>query len=87
MIFYDSIVDIIQNYVDSTALEIFNDKNCPPEFTVSIFSDDTCGYDKIMMTVFHCGVRFTDLLFPRTDSHYGYESIDHMMKDMYNRTM
>ena len=40
----------------------------------------------IMITISH-GFKFTEKLFPRNDSHYGYDTILDQMVSMYNRTM
>lgn len=41
---------------------------------------------KILITIYHLGRRFTRTLFPRYDSYHGYDSIADLIEDMYNQT-
>lgn len=40
-----------------------------------------------MITIKHCGYKFTEKLFPRKNTEYGYDSILNQMINMYNQTM
>lgn len=82
---YKSIVDCIQEQVNDVATQWSQDQ-CPPFFLVSVGKDGG-NRDILMLTVTHSNKSFTEVLFPREDSHYGYDSIHSMMKNMYNRTM
>lgn len=81
--------DIVR-LIELEVLKIANDKwkcdKCPPQFWVSLNNEDMKN-QAIMITISHLGVKFTERLFPRTDSHYGYKSVLDQMINMYNQTM
>ena len=82
-------MDII-NIIDE-AVQILSKKNwkediCPPEFWVSLNNEDM-NNQTIMITVSHLGYRFTEKLFPRKNTEYGYDNLLDQMINMYNQTM
>ena len=85
-LFYNSIIDFIQLQVDALSKEWDSDR-CKPIFTISIGRNDKNDSDIILLTITHMSSSFTEIVFPRSDSFYGYDSIGRMMKQMYNRTM
>ena len=80
------IVNIIEEKVHELAKDRWQDDSCPPEFWVSLNNEDM-NDQAIMITVSHCGYKFTEKLFPREDTRYGYESILNQMICMYNQTI
>lgn len=86
VLFGMDIINIIEEYVQKIAKEYWNTDNCPPKFWVSLNNDDM-NNQKIMITVYHLGSKFTETLFPRSNTEYGYDSVLNQMISMYNRTM
>ena len=80
------IVSILDEVVQKLAKDSWREDNCPPEFWVSLNNDDI-NNQSIMITINHLGYKFTEKLFPRKDTHYGYDSIRNQMINMYNKTM
>lgn len=80
------IVNIIEYYVRKLAEENWKNDNCPPEFWVSLNNEDM-NNQKIMITINHLGRKFTENLFPRSNTEYGYSSVLCLMENMYNQTM
>ena len=80
------IISIIDEKVQEWAKEYWNDDKCPPDFWVSLNNDDP-NNQAIMITINHLGLKFTEYVFPRKDTEYGYDSIMNQMINMYNRTM
>ena len=80
------IVDIIEEKVEELAKEHWKNDSCPPEFWVSLNNEDM-NNQSIMITINHLGSKFTERLFPRKDTQYGYESVLNQMVNMYNQTM
>jgi hypothetical protein len=85
MSYYKSIIDILQDYINEYCCENYSKDICPPKFIVSVSED--LDEQKILLTIDHLGHAFTNVLFPRDDSYYGYSGLIEMMKNMYNRTM
>lgn len=86
-LFGASIIEIIDREIQKIAKDRFaDDKVCPPEFWVSLNNEDMKN-QKIMITVNHCGVKFTECIFPRDDAFFGYNSVEDQMINMYNQTM
>lgn len=83
--FYESIINHIQNQVNGFVEKEWRNDECPPEFTLSIGEENKS--DAILLTVFHLGQAYTERIFPRSDSYYGYSGLFDMMVNMYNRTM
>ena len=80
------IVKILETYIQKEAKKHWKDDSCPPIFWVSLDNDNM--YDqKIMITISHLNVKFTEVLFPRTEAQWGYDSVLNQMINMYNRTM
>lgn len=80
------VVNIIEEYVQGLATEHWKTDSCPPKFWVSLNNEDM-NNQKIMITVSHLGRKFTENLFPRSNTEYGYGSVLNLMINMYNRTM
>ena len=80
------IVNILDEVVQKLAKDHWRDDTCPPEFWVSLNNEDT-NNQLIMITINHLGSKFTEKLFPRKDTQYGYDSILSQMIYMYNQTM
>lgn len=80
------IVKIIENYVQKQAERHWKGDSCPPEFWVTLNNEDMSN-QMIMITINHLGVKFTEVLFPRKNTHYGYDSVLNQMINMYNQTM
>lgn len=85
-LFGKDIVSIIEEYVQKTAKEYWKNDDCPPKFWVSLNNEDMDN-QKIMITVYHLGRKFTENLFPRSNTEYGYNSVSEQMINMYNQTM
>lgn len=81
-----NIVSILEKEVQAIVKENFKDDNCPPIFWVSLNNEDM-NNQCIMITINHLGNKFTERLFPRLDTEYGYKSLISQMIDMYNQTM
>lgn len=84
--FYEDILDIIQIKVNEITDKDWDNDECKPEFKVSLLNENI-NNQKILLTVTHLGNSFTETLFPRDDSHYGYDTLESFMVDLYNRTM
>lgn len=80
------VVYIIEEKVQQLAKDYWNDDSCPPEFLVSLNNEDE-NNQSIMITICHLGRKFTEKLFPRKNTEYGYGSITSQMINMYNQTM
>ena len=86
-LFGDSIVRLIEKEIHRIARERFSwDKNSFPEFLVSLDNEDMKN-QKLMITINHNGVKFTERLFPRDNTFYGYDSVEDQMINMFNQTM
>lgn len=84
--FYDNIVDVLQEHINHlSTIEYDWDKECKPKFTISVMSEPEGDY--IIMTIEHLERQFSEKVFPRTDSHYGYDTLYNMMINLFNRTM
>lgn len=80
------IVGLINKYVQEIAKDNWKKDECSPEFWVSLNNEDMDN-QSIMITINHLGSRFTEKLFPRKNTEYGYSSLLNRMIDMYNKTM
>ena len=80
------VVNIIEKQVQDLAKAHWESDECPPEFWVSLNNEDM-NNQSIMITIKHCGCKFTERLFPRTNTEYGYASVLDQMINMYNQTM
>ena len=83
---YLDIIRILEEHIQKLAKNHWNDDECPPEFWVSLNNEDI-NNQSIMITVNHLGLKFTEKLFPRRDTEYGYGSILDQMISIYNQTM
>lgn len=82
-----SIVDLIDKQIQKMVKkEFMEDTQSPPEYWVSLNNEDM-NNQKLMITINHCGIKFTEVLFPRKDTEYGYESVLNQIINMYNQTM
>lgn len=79
------IIDVLERYVNKLAKENWKGHDQPPKFWISVDNEDMDN-QSIMITINH-GYKFTEKLFPRDNTKYGYESILDQMINMYNRTM
>lgn len=86
VLFGIDVVNIIEEKVQELAKEHWETDNCPPKFWVSLNNEDM-NNQAIMITIKHCGYKFTEKLFPRTDADYGYKSVLNQMINMYNQTL
>lgn len=84
--FNNDIMDLIDSEVVRLNTRLFNGDMCKPEFIISIGNEPNYG-DTILLTCKHLGKVYTDRVFPRHDSYYGYASISDLMIDLYNRAM
>lgn len=80
------IVRIIETHIQKEAEKHWKGDSCPPVFWVSLDNDDL-NDQKIMITISHLNVKFTEALFPRTEAQWGYDSVLNQMVNMYNRTV
>jgi hypothetical protein len=80
------IVDILERKVQELAKEHWENDNCPPEFWVSL-NNENMDNQSVMITVNHNGYKFTERLFPRKSTEYGYNTVINQMINMYNQTM
>ena len=80
------IVSIIDEQVQSWAKDYWHDDSCPPEFWVSLNNEDE-NNQSIMISIHHLDSKFTERLFPRKNTEYGYGSVINQMINMYNQTM
>ena len=81
-----NIVNILEEEVQKLVKEHWKNDDCPPEFWVSLNNEDMDN-QTILITINHLGNKFTERLFPRRNTEYGYESVLNQMIDMYNQTM
>lgn len=79
-------ITIIDEVVQKLAKDNWKEDECPPEFWVSLNNEDM-NNQSIMITINHLGYKFTEKLFPRKDTHFGYDSLLNQMINMYNQTM
>lgn len=84
--FNTDIVNLVGETVRTLAKEQWQDDACPPEFWVSLNNEDMEN-QSIMMTIHHNGYKFTERLFPRKGTEYGYGILLDQMINMYNQTM
>jgi hypothetical protein len=80
------IIKILQDYVTDFCCENYQGESYPPKFTVSI-DNEKIDNQKILLTIENGGRVLTNTVFPREDSLYGYDKLDKMMINMYNKTM
>ena len=80
------IINMIEKNIQELVKEEWKNDDCPPEFWVSLNNEDM-NNQAIMITIKHCGYKFTEKLFPRKNTEYGYESVLNQMINMYNQTM
>ena len=80
------IIGIIEEKVLNLSKEHWFEDECPPEFWVSL-NNENMNNQTIMITISHNGLKFTEKLFPRSNTEYGYESVLSQMISMYNQTI
>ena len=81
-----NIVSILEEEVQKLTKEHWKNDDCPPEFWVSLNNEDMDN-QTILITINHLGSKFTERLFPRRNTEYGYETVLNQMINMYNKTM
>ena len=81
-----NIVNILEEEVQKLVKEHWKNDDCPPEFWVSLNNEDMDN-QTILITINHLGSKFTERLFPRRNTEYGYETVLNQMINMYNQTM
>lgn len=81
-----NIVNILEEEVQKLVKEYWKNDDCPPEFWVSLNNEDM-NNQTILITINHLGSKFTERLFPRRNTEYGYETVLNQMINMYNQTM
>lgn len=84
--FYVDIIGVIDKHIQEICIENYSKDDCPPIFKTSIFTDDKKN-DIIMVSCEHLGYNYSDKIFPREDSYWGYNTIEDMLANLYNRTM
>ena len=82
---YQDLITLIEKKVQELAKENWKLDKCPPEFWVSLCNEDM-NHQQIMITINH-NYKFTQKLFPRDNTEYGYESLLDQMRYMYNQTL
>ena len=80
------IINILDAKVQLLVEDYWNNDPCPPEFWVSLNNEDE-NNQEILITINHLNNKFTERLFPRKNTDYGYDSLINQMVNMYNRTM
>ena len=80
------IISILEEKVQDYASEYWKADSCPPEFWVTLNNEDM-DHQTIMIHINHLGSKFTEKLFPRSNTDYGYGSVLNQMINMYNKTM
>lgn len=81
-----SIIDLIDEHIKEFVSENFNNDKCKPVYITSLYNGDI-NNQHILVTIVHCGQSFTENIFPRSDTEYGYDCLDNLLIDMYNQTM
>lgn len=81
-----NIINIIEKSIQDLAKSHWSEDECPPEFWVSLNNEDI-NNQLIMITINHLGCKFTEKLFPRKNTEWGYDSVLNQMINMYNQTM
>lgn len=82
-----SIIELIEQQIREIAKDEFkDDTDSPPKFIISLYKEDM-NDQSIMITINHCGIKFTEKLFPRKNTEYGYDSVKDQIINMYNQTM
>ena len=82
-----SVIELIEEKIQEMAKEEFkNDSDSPPVFIISLNNEDMEN-QSIMITINHQGIKFTEKLFPRKGTEYGYDCVLGQMINMYNQTM
>ena len=80
------IINIINETVQAWAKDYWKEDKCPPEFWVSLNNEDE-NNQTIMISINHLDYKFTEKLFPRNNTDFGYGSVLNQMINMYNKTM
>ena len=82
----DDIIYVLTKHIQRITKDKWKSDPCPPKF--DIFLDNSIlEQQKIIITVEHLGGKFAEILFPRSDALWGYDSIENLMVSMYNKTM
>lgn len=82
---YEDIIDVLEKHVRKLAKNYWKDDDCPPKFFVSLDNEDPHN-QSILLTI-NNGYKFTERLFPRDNTQFGYESIFDQMINMYYKTV
>lgn len=86
VVFGLNIVEIIEKEVCRLVEDYWSNDDCPPVFWASL-NNENPNNQSIMITINHNGIKFTERLFPRNNTDYGYDSVINQMINMYNQTM
>ena len=90
-----NVIDSIQSTVAEIAVIEYANDITPPKFTISLLYEEYSSQEpfetdyehKIIITVEHNEMAFSEVVFPCTDMVYGYSDLKDIMKYLYNRTM
>jgi len=80
------IIDCIQEKVDRIAEIQYENDECKPIFNVSVLWEEG-DEQSIVLTCTHLGRSFSRVLFPEYRCFYGYDSLESVVKGLYNQTM
>lgn len=81
-----NIIEVLEEYIVKLSKEQWKNDDCPPKFILSL-NNENMNEQSILITIDHLGIKFTEKLFPRDETYYGYGSILNQMINMYNQTM
>jgi len=76
-----TIQTLLQEYVDEIVKNTIDDLKCPPKYIVSI------GDDKLILTITHNDVSFSEVIFPEEDMSFGISLLLTRVDALYARTM
>lgn len=80
------IVQCIQERVDKLVRDKYASDECPPIYTVSVLYEGATEH-KLILTIQHCEMCFSSVIFPRPEMKFGYEPLEYEIIQLYNQTM
>lgn len=92
-VLYLTVISCIQDTVDMIQEEVFKSESEDGDlqFIVSCLYEELDGQEfstnKIILTIRHHKWTNSRILFPSKTSHYGFDSLSNIMREMYNQTM
>ena len=92
-VLFSTVISCIQDTVDKIQEEAFNSEieDGDLQFIVSCLYEELEGQNlstnKIILTIKHHKWTNSRILFPSKISHYGFDSLSNIMREMYNQTM